>query len=546
MLNSILATVIAGMGLFFTGLKMIDANLRYAAGRQLRMIIRVLTTRPIVAGTVGMLTGALVQSPSGIVFILVSMVSSGLATVRRMLPILIWANVGCCALIFATVLDLHVAILYLVGIAGVAYAFDRSHKSHVFAAVFGIGMLFYGMELMKSGAAPVKDLPWFSGLLNESSRSYALTFMGATGLSFITQSSTAITILAIGFAQTGLLAPFPAMMAIYGANVGSTFARMALSTTVKGTPRQLTLCLDLFKISGVALFVILLYIESIGHVPLVYALAQQVFVRIDRQMAFIFLLMNLTMAVVFTAALPMVVRFLEWATPADTAEDPSKPRYLYDEALDEPATALDLIDKEQLRLARRLLDEVAALRKAAGTGKPASGPSLHDSFAALAAQIERFQQELFNQQLGASETERLTGLQTRLSLIVYIEDSLRTLAAATADVPAGGRLGELVMTFVEALDFVLLTTIDTLESHERATLDMLIQITQDRGPLMEKIREEHFAAASGVGPADRRVLMQITSVFERVVWMLQRFARLVEAGPAEPGPTAAGAAEGSA
>src|SRR5262245_37125251 len=155
MLNSILATVVAGLGLFFTGLKLVDANLRHAAGRQLRTIISVLTTRPVVAGAVGVATGALVQSPSGIVFILVSMVSGGLTTVRRMLPVLIWANVGCCALIFATVLDLRVATLYLVGVAGAAYAFDKSHKTHVFGAVFGIGLLFFGMEMMKAGAEPI-------------------------------------------------------------------------------------------------------------------------------------------------------------------------------------------------------------------------------------------------------------------------------------------------------------------------------------------------------------------------------------------------------
>ena len=38
-INSILANVVAGLGLFFIGLKMVDANLRHAAGRQLRQII---------------------------------------------------------------------------------------------------------------------------------------------------------------------------------------------------------------------------------------------------------------------------------------------------------------------------------------------------------------------------------------------------------------------------------------------------------------------------------------------------------------------------
>jgi phosphate:Na+ symporter len=51
---------------------------------------------------------------------------------------------------------------------------------------------------------------------------------------------------------------------------------------------------------------------------------------------------------------PVIVRVLEWWFPADEHEDLSKPEFLYDEALNEPATALDLIDKEQLRLIRRV------------------------------------------------------------------------------------------------------------------------------------------------------------------------------------------------
>src|SRR5215510_13692445 len=129
MLNSILANIIAGLGLFFSGLKMIDTNLRQATGRQLRTIIGGLTRNAWVAGLVGIATGALVQSASGIVFILVSLVSSGLTSIKRALPILTWANVGCSALIFAAVLDLRFAILYLIGLAGAAFAFDRSHRS---------------------------------------------------------------------------------------------------------------------------------------------------------------------------------------------------------------------------------------------------------------------------------------------------------------------------------------------------------------------------------------------------------------------------------
>jgi phosphate:Na+ symporter len=263
--------MVAGLGLFFSGLRLLDANLRQATGRQLRGIVNGITRNPWIAGVVGVITGALVQSSSGILFILVSLVSSGLTTVRRALPIVAWANVGCGALIFIAVLDLRLAILYLIGIAGVAFAFDRSHRSEALSAVFGIAMLFYGIELMRTGAEPLRQMPWFADMLNGNRQSLLLPFIGGAGFSFVTQSSTAVSILVIGLVQTGLLGPFPAMMALYGANVGSTFARMALSTSLRGAVRQLAAFQDLFKVSGAALFCTLAYIEAFTGVPLVLA-----------------------------------------------------------------------------------------------------------------------------------------------------------------------------------------------------------------------------------------------------------------------------------
>src|SRR5262249_6971805 len=121
-------------------------------------------------------------------------------------------------------------------------------------------------------------------------------------------------------------------------------------------------------------------------------------------------------------------------------------------------------------------------------------------------------------------------LQNRLSLIVYLEDSLRALNAATASVSLEGKLGTLVTTFVDGLDFVLMTMLDTLETRDAVSLDLLVRITEDRGDLMERVRQDYLAEESTVGTADRAVLLQVTSMFERIIWMLQRLARLMD-GP---------------
>ena len=119
-------------------------------------------------------------------------------------------------------------------------------------------------------------------------------------------------------------------------------------------------------------------------------------------------------------------------------------------------------------------------------------------------------------------------LQNRLSLIIYLEDSLRTLIATTETVCTESRLGDLVSTFVEGLDFVLMTMVTALETGDQQRIDLLVSITEDRGDMMEHFRQNYLAEEGTVSAADRAILLQVTNVFERIVWMTQRLARLID------------------
>jgi phosphate:Na+ symporter len=317
------------------------------------------------------------------------------------------------------------------------------------------------------------------------------------------------------------------MMALYGANVGSTFARKVLSSTLTGAVRQLTAFQDLFKMAGAALFVFLLYLEAFQGIPLVHALVAHLSSRTDRQLALVFLLFNLTLAIFFSIFQNKILRVLEHRFPDDGEDDLSRPHFLYDEALDEPSTALDLIEKEQLRLVKALLIYPQAMRAGNKSPEHANAARTHKPFTDLAGRIEHFQHELMNFKLGSAEMERLTRLQGRLSLIVYIEDSLKTLHASTESIPHHASLVDLVSTFIEGLDFILMTGVDAIETKDPMAIQMFSGITSDRGDIVERIRNDFFAG-SDVDAADRAVLLQVTSVFERIVWMAHRLAGLVE------------------
>jgi hypothetical protein len=80
---------------------------------------------------------------------------------------------------------------------------------------------------------------------------------------------------------------------------------------------------------------------------------------------------------------------------------------------------------------------------------------------------------------------------------------------------------------VEGLDFVLLTALDALESKDPGTIELLVQITEDRGDLVERIRND-FLADKTASVTDRALLLQVTSVFERIVWMVHRLGALMD------------------
>jgi phosphate:Na+ symporter len=173
------------------------------------------------------------------------------------------------------------------------------------------------------------------------------------------------------------------------------------------------------------------------------------------------------------------------------------------------------------------------MRTGKGSPERERAALVHVPFSAVAARIEQFQHDLVNRQLGPDETERLTRLQNRLSLTLYVEDSLRGLTVSSEFVSPGSRLAGVVSSFVEALDFVLLTLVDALEAGGGDAVETLIEITGDRGDLMERIRQNFLTDEGGIAAADRAVLLQATSVFERVIWMTQRLARLIGGGAKE-------------
>ncbi len=528
MINNSIALLLGGLGLFFVGIRMVSSNLKLMTSRRLKLTIARFTDRGIVAGFWGALSGFVTQSTSVSSFIVASLISSGLLTVRKSLPIVFWANAGCSTLVLLAVLDIQNIVLVLLGISGICYAFEKPKEfHHVLGTLFGISLLFLGLHMVGSGASPVAETPWIKTLLYNTRSSYLLTFLIGAVLAFVSQAALGIIIIAVAMTKSGLFTIDQTLMIIYGAHLGSSVTTYVLSSSLKGSAKQSVMGQVLFNVFGIPIFMVLFYVELYTDIPLVKAFIGLLSDDIARQAALVVLIFNFLVPVVLSFVLDPLYRFLEHFWPPLEEEELSKIQFINEHAVSEPETAVLLAEQEVHRLLRRIPSYLDKVRGDIASDQPPSLEAHHAAFAEVSAEIHAFTADVFRQDLSLRTSESLLNVQDRHNLVAALEDNCYNLVETLKNTSVEGKVAGLAMNIVESLDAIVLTAIDATESTDRTDLDILTSLTADKGQLMEKIRGSYLASEASLGTDERSLILYVTNLFERSVWTLGRYARLL-------------------
>lgn len=229
----IMAPFLAGLGLFFCGVNFLSANLTPLAGRRFRVVLTRLLRRPWLAAFTGILAGIVTQSTNAVTYVVIGLVSGGVVDKRRAILIPTWAHVGTSVLVILVAIDFKVAASYLVALAGFAVYFgvDRTDRArHVVGALLGIGLLFLGLDTLKTGAGPLRDLLIRDGLIASLVGHPLLLLLAGIGLTVICQSSTVVGAIAVAATSMASSGPSP--------RSGSCSARIsARASTTPSSPR---------------------------------------------------------------------------------------------------------------------------------------------------------------------------------------------------------------------------------------------------------------------------------------------------------------------
>jgi phosphate:Na+ symporter len=512
----IVATLLAGLGLFFVGLQLLTENLKLLSGRRLRENIAVWTRNPFFGLAWGGLFITITQSAAAATFILIGMLRAGMLGVRQILPILIGMNCFAGIIILVLIFDIKLVVFFLLGITGLIYSRDQAGGFRAAAgAAFGVGLLFLGLSTTQSGIAPLAEMPWFKDTLAATSGSYMLGLLVGMVLSFITQSGLAVMILNLAFLGAGLFSIEQAVMIAYGSKLGSSLLTYVLSANLVGESRQVAMFQIWFNVVGALILVPAFYIEVLTDTPLMLALGARFASDVAFQLALINLLFNVVPGVVIFPLVGPVTRLLGRHFPQTAEEQLSRPRYLLEQSGDDPHNALRLIELEQVRLIDILSRGFDAMREA---NNAAQMKLLDESFISLADSIRDAISDISNQhQLSPVLYDRLNGLLNIQHSLETANIQVQSLSQQLTMLEGTGLGERFARVAIDGIDAILLTFMDVARERNDIDAELLEGMTSEDG--MTRVRKAYLAEEEKMDANARMQLLAAANHCERLIWL---------------------------
>ena len=250
---------LGGLGLFLYSIKTMGDGLQQAAGDRLRFYIDKYTSNPFFGILVGIGMTALIQSSSGVTVITVGLVSAGLLTLRQAIGIVMGANIGTTATSFIIGFKLGDYALPMLFLGAVCLFFTKNRTiNNIGRIVFGVGGIFFALNLMSGAMEPLKDLQVFKDYMVELSKNPILGVLVGTGLTLLIQASSATIGILQNLYASNLIDLQGALPVLFGDNIGTTITAIIASLGANIAAKRVAAAHVAFNVIGTVICIIFL------------------------------------------------------------------------------------------------------------------------------------------------------------------------------------------------------------------------------------------------------------------------------------------------
>jgi phosphate:Na+ symporter len=422
-----LIQVFGGVAVFLLGIDMLSAGMEELAGRRIQLWLERMTSHPVRAAGFGAVATAILQSSSLLMVTMIGLINANLLTLEQAIGVMMGQEIGTTLTAQLVAFDVgdYFFILLVVGYVLQEFGEEKSWRA-IGRAALGIGIVFLGLETMKSGIKPLTAQPWVRSWLAAMGQAPLLGVIAGSALTALIQSSSAMTGLLIALGSSNSITLAGAIALILGANMGTCVTGLIASLRSSRSSRRASIAQIVINLFGVAAFFpfVTPFANLVAHTSSSLA----------RQIANAHSIFNISVSLVLFPFIGAIVRISKVLIPGKDERPAAMVHSLDDNLLKVPSIALTQLSKEVVRtgnLATQMLTwgqpALLAMDEAAIQQVLACEDKQVDPICAV---IEQFISRLLRGHLNEAERRRCLQLKNLITDIERVADMTENLAEA--------------------------------------------------------------------------------------------------------------------
>ena len=359
----LLLNALGGLALFLFGMKLMNGGLQKAAGKRMRGVLRFFSSNRLAGILSGTVVTSVVQSSSVTTVMVIGFINAGLLSLQQSIGIIFGANIG--TTITGQLIAFKIGVIIMPSIIlGLALSYFKNEKiMQLGETILGLGLLFFGMEIMGGELKKLTEYPAFVSLFQMFECAPGAnglipfgSLFGAIGIglvaTMIIQSSSACTGIVLALSVSGIMDLYTAVGILLGSNIGTTITGQLAAMTANRVARQAALAHTLFNVIGV-LIAVASFLIPWGNEPAFFHFVRTVSGNgsLQRQIANAHTVFNVATTLLLIPFSSLLVKLCESIIPLK--QDTVKYVRLEPHLLNTPAIALSQTAAELRKMLKR-------------------------------------------------------------------------------------------------------------------------------------------------------------------------------------------------
>ena len=537
--------LVAALGAFLIGFKLLSENLQKVANKGLRKLFDKTSKSKIAGVGIGVGATVLMQSSGATTVMVIGFVNAGMMSLYQATAVIMGANIGTTitTILIAfgvTSVGKYFMVFSFVGIF-LSMLLKQGKAKSWSLTLAGFGLVFFGLTIISACSNGFKDNETIKSLLSSSIEPsfiepLVLMFIGAL-ITAIMQSSTAVNAILLSLVSAGIQIGSGGNAILYivlGTNIGTCVTALISSIGATTNAKRSALIHFLFNFFGSVIFLIVLMIWN-GFMDDFWT---QIIHSAEMQLAFFHLAFNSICTLIFLPLTNLIVKTTEIIIRDKNTEEEIRITFMDERMLSTPTVAIAQLQKETVAMGDRCMNNLHAAFTAFVERDVSATETVHsenDEIAIVSKQITDYLVKVSGEDVSVHDDQRISILYHALADLLRISEISDNVAKYTRtsvekNLAFSEQVIEKLKAMYEDLSEMYKLAAAIFETKNKDGFASLEKIENEVDSMRKSLIDEHIARlnAGTCSPKNSAVFINLVSNLERAGDHINFFAHTIE------------------